>query len=127
MERPLIAGNAPVARLAPCPAVKETMDAKSICRQTVTVNLKDGLHMVPCSAIARTAAEFAGEVRLIAGAKQADAKSVMDLMSLGADHGQELTVEAIGQDAEEVVARLVHLFQTNFANVSEQEARDEQG
>lgn len=103
------------------------MDAKSICRQTVTVNLKDGLHMVPCSAIARVASEFSGQVRLIAGPKQADAKSVMDLMSLGADHGQRLTVEAVGQHAEEVVEKLVHLFQSNFAAVSEQEARDEQG
>ncbi|HID21974.1 MAG TPA: HPr family phosphocarrier protein, partial [Planctomycetaceae bacterium] len=91
------------------------MDANSVCRQTVTVTLKEGLHLVPCSEIARTAAEFAGEVRVIAGAKQADAKSPMELMSLGADYGTRLTVEAVGQNAEEVVAKLVDLFRANFA------------
>ena len=117
----------PGAGLQECssPAAKGTMDAKSVCRQTVTVNLKDGLHLVPCSEIARTASEFPGEVRLIAGARQADAKSPMELMSLGAERGTQLTVEAVGQDAEEVVAKLVDLFRTNFANTSERQAGDE--
>jgi phosphocarrier protein HPr len=44
---------------------------------------------------------------LTVGGKQADAKSVLGVMGLGATSGQRVTVAATGPDAEEAVAALI--------------------
>ncbi len=50
------------------------------------------LHLLPCSVIARTVKDFAGSVKLVNGKQQANAKSPMDMILLGATMGTELTL-----------------------------------
>lgn len=83
-------------------------------RQTVVVNLENGLHLVPCSLIAQVARRFDGEVRIRNGKAAVDAKNVLDLMTLRAERGTQLDLEATGTQAEEVIRQLAHLFETDF-------------
>ena len=78
-------------------------------RRELTVELENGLHMTPCSAIAKAVREFGGPVRIIHGKITADASSVFDLLGLGAAHGTVLTLEADGDGAERLVERLAEL------------------
>lgn len=91
------------------------MSSSRIVRRTLTVELENGLHIVPCSAIARTVKDFPGAVRIIHGTVTADATSVFDLLGLNAQCGTTLTVEADGDGAGEILDRLTALFQSGFS------------
>lgn len=71
-----------------------------------TVTLGGDLHARPAGALAIAAARFSCAVSLTAGARTADARSVLSVMGLGAMSGQQVTVAADGPDAAEAVAAL---------------------
>jgi phosphotransferase system HPr (HPr) family protein len=97
------------------------MSQSSVGRQTVTVNLENGLHLVPCSLIARLARRFGCDVHIIKGDMPVDAKNVLDLMTLNAAFGTTLIVEANGEGASEVTAELVRLFESGFEGAEQTE------
>lgn len=91
-------------------------------RRNVTVTLENGLHMVPASAIAKTAKNFHGRVVLRHNDIIADARSLLDLLQLKADFGVTLELEADGEGAADVVDAIVHLFASNFADAHQAHA-----
>ena len=80
----------------------------------VTVNGDHGLHLVPCSLIARTACSFACQMRIRTGSRTVDAKNIFDLMSLNAGKGTQLILEATGDDASEAIVAMSELFASGF-------------
>ena len=78
------------------------------CDQTIT--LMGDLHARPAGALAVAAARFSSVVSLIVGTTQADAKSVLGVMSLGATSGQHVTVTAEGPDSQEAVATILAIL-----------------
>ena len=83
-------------------------------RQSVNVNIEQGLHLVPCSRIAQRAAQFECDVQIHKENRTVDAKSVLDLLTLNAEHGTTLILEARGDGASEAILELVRLFETDF-------------
>ena len=81
---------------------------------TVTVPGENGLHLVPCSLIAQSAAAHGCDVKLSKGSHAVDAKNIFDLMSLNAGHGAQLHLEAVGEGAEDAVDSIVKLFASGF-------------
>lgn len=86
------------------------------CEETVT--LTGDLHARPAGAVSVAAAKFASAVRLAVapategargtgGVREADAKSVLAVMQLGASSGQRVTVRAVGSDARDAVAAVI--------------------
>ena len=85
-----------------------------VYRQTVTVKAPQGLHIRPCTLVAQQAMKFQSRVRLSKPGTQADAKSILELMTLGAVYGTELVLEVEGTDAAEAVQHLAVLFESDF-------------
>jgi phosphocarrier protein HPr len=75
-----------------------------------SITLEGDLHARPAGALAVAAGRFAAAVSVTAGARTADAKSVLGVMGLGATSGQQVTVSADGPDAEEAVAALIAIL-----------------
>lgn len=86
----------------------------SVSRRHVTVSNANGLHLVPCSLVARLAGEYDCDIRIHKGSLVVDAKTVLELMTLGATQGTQLELEADGPGSEEAVQRLVELFDSGF-------------
>ncbi len=80
----------------------------------VTVKGEHGLHLVPCSLIAKTSNVYACEIEIRTGNKLAKAKNIFDLMGLGVGKGAVLTLSATGDDAEVALAALEELFNSGF-------------
>jgi phosphocarrier protein HPr len=76
----------------------------------VTVTLPGDLHARPAGALSVAAAKFDAAVDLTVGANQANAKSVLAVMQLGASSGQQVTVRAVGPDADAAVATMVGIL-----------------
>ena len=90
------------------------MNQESVCRQKVTVNLENGLHLIPGSLIAQLARRYDCDLKIRKGEITADAKNVLDIISLTAVLGAELDLEATGDEAVEAIEELVKLFDANF-------------
>jgi phosphotransferase system HPr (HPr) family protein len=73
-----------------------------------TVRMPDGvaLHARPAGLFVRTAAGFRSRITVTFGDKQADAKSIMGVLALGAGGGTTLGLRAEGDDASAAVAAL---------------------
>jgi phosphocarrier protein len=65
--------------------------------------------------VVRTMTPFASKVSIRAGGSVADARSVLDLLTLSASKGTRIVVEAEGDDADAAVATLGDLIARNFA------------
>src|SRR5207237_9218841 len=74
-----------------------------------TVRLPADLHARPAGLLSRTAAGFESRVTFATPAREVDARSVLMVMALGATEGTEVTVRAVGPDAEVAVERLAGL------------------
>jgi phosphotransferase system HPr (HPr) family protein len=58
------------------------------------------LHARPAGLFVKTAMRFEARLRIEAGGKQADAKSILAVLALGAKGGTPLTLSADGPDAD---------------------------
>ena len=67
------------------------------------------LHARPAGVFVRAAAAFAATIEVQANGRRANAKSILEILGLGADGGTELTISASGDDAVEAVAELASL------------------
>jgi phosphotransferase system HPr (HPr) family protein len=67
------------------------------------------LHARPAGAFVRAAAAFDATIEVRANGRQANAKSILEVLGLGADGGTELAISASGDDAAAAVAGLAEL------------------
>lgn len=79
-----------------------------------TVANDRGLHTRPSTEIVKCAASFKAEVNLIYQKNRVNAKSLLGILMLAASKGAKITIEAIGDDADEAVASLISLAVNNF-------------
>ena len=80
----------------------------------VTLLHRTGLHLRAAGRFAETASKYRSDIRLDALGRSVDAKSVLDILTLGATPGVELAILADGPDAEQALDALETLVQNNF-------------
>lgn len=78
--------------------------------QEVTIVPEEGLHARPAAEFVKAAKEYNSQIKVIKGETEANAKSSLNLMSLGATKGDKLVIRAEGEDEEAAVERLAALI-----------------
>ena len=81
-----------------------------MAERETTVGPEAGLHARPAAQFVKTAKGFSSEIVVIKGEKQANAKSSLKIMTLGARKGDTIVIRAEGDDAEEAVDALAELI-----------------
>ncbi len=81
----------------------------------VMVNLENGLHLGPSSQIVQLVQRFDCELLIRKGDRVVNGGSMLDLLTLAAENGTPLSLEARGPQAEEAIEAVVGLFARNFA------------
>ena len=76
-----------------------------------------GLHARPCSAIVATALKHRSALSVRCDGREADGRSILSLMTLAAPHGALLEFQATGEDAQELIGRLVQLVESGFSEL----------
>ncbi len=74
----------------------------------------DGLHARPATRFAKLANQFASEIKVSAKHKEVNGKSVIELLTLGAERGTDIRITATGMDAQEAINALRALVSSNF-------------
>ena len=83
-------------------------------RIKVTITNKLGLHARPAMSFADTASQFKADIFVYKSGNKFDGKSIMNLMMLAATQGTELEIAATGPDANDALAALQKLVESNF-------------
>ena len=80
--------------------------------KTITVKIIDkiGIHARPASKIVQTAGKFESNISFKTNDKTANAKSVINLMALGAKFDTEVQIIAEGSDEEKAIESLVSVM-----------------
>jgi phosphotransferase system HPr (HPr) family protein len=81
---------------------------------TFDIKNKVGLHARPASLFVREAAKFKSAITVFCGEKQANAKSILNVLALGANQGALVTIRAEGEDAEAALQALRTLNDSNY-------------
>jgi phosphocarrier protein HPr len=63
---------------------------------------------------AQLAGKFAANIVVIKEGERIDGKSVLSILTLAAEQGTKLKIEAVGQDAEEALEALAQLVEQGF-------------
>lgn len=72
-------------------------------KKDITIKLASGLEARPVALLVQVASQYEASVYIDTDDKHVNAKSIMGMMSLGLDTGDELTVLADGPDEEAAV------------------------
>jgi phosphotransferase system HPr (HPr) family protein len=83
--------------------------------RVVTVNNPQGLHARPAELFVRCAMQFGSKIEVTKGGEMVDAKSMLDVLTLAASQGAQLTIRAQGDDAEAALDALAELVNNGFA------------
>lgn len=83
-----------------------------LCKRTVTVVHRQGLHARPAALFVQLAKRFTSKVTVKKGRKIVDGKSIMGLLTLAAGPGARISIVTDGPDAEEALGRLIELVTT---------------
>lgn len=77
--------------------------------QEATVVITDpiGIHARPAAIVVQTAGRYQARVRIAHGDRRADARSIIQLLSLGVRQGSRITVTAEGGDEVEALAAVL--------------------
>jgi phosphocarrier protein HPr len=79
------------------------------------VNCNEGFHLRPAQVLMETATPFASDIILKrSDEEEADAKSILGLMSLGLEKGEAVVLEINGADENEAMTAIEKLFDNNF-------------
>jgi phosphoenolpyruvate-protein phosphotransferase len=78
----------------------------------IVIQNRTGLHARPAKVLVNLAKQFKSDINLQHGAKRANAKSMVSVLTLGAVSGSGITVQANGVDEEKAIAEIeaaIHL------------------
>ncbi|MDP3386717.1 MAG: HPr family phosphocarrier protein [Eubacteriales bacterium] len=78
--------------------------------RTYTIQNSIGLHARPAALFVKQATEFDAKIKVLKDNKEADAKSIISIMALGAKKGTDIMITAEGPDDEKAVDALVKLL-----------------
>jgi phosphocarrier protein HPr len=82
--------------------------------RTIVVNNPQGLHARPAELFATLAMQFDATIEVVKDDQRADAKSILNILTLAVVAGTELKLEAVGSDAEAALDALVRLVEDDF-------------
>jgi phosphocarrier protein len=79
--------------------------------KTVTIGSKSGLHARPASLFVQHAKGFQSQVTLTKNEKKVNGKSILSVLTLGAEQGDQIVLETQGDDAETALSILAKFLE----------------
>ena len=72
-------------------------------KKPITIELATGMEARPIALLVQVASQFNSDIYLETPGKRVNAKSIMGMMTLGLDAGEEITLSANGEDEEDAM------------------------
>ncbi len=81
--------------------------------KTIRINLESGLDARPVALLVQEASKYESRIYVESEGRKVNAKSIMGMMTLGLENGEELTVTAEGEDEELAVENIEKFLSGN--------------
>lgn len=81
--------------------------------KTIRIQLENGLEARPVALLVQEASKYDSKIYVSAEGKRVNAKSIMGMMTLGLNNGEELEVTAEGEDEELAVENIEKFLSGN--------------
>ena len=81
---------------------------------TLVIRHKIGLHARPATLFVQMAKQFKSDILVRKDNMEVNAKSIVSILTLGANQGAVITIKADGEDEEKAVKTLQELVEANF-------------
>lgn len=78
--------------------------------KTIEITNKTGIHARPASLIVKEAGKYKANITFSKEGKEVSAKSIIGILSLGLAQGDEIGINAEGEDAEKAVNGLYEII-----------------
>ena len=75
-------------------------------KKPITIRLSSGLEARPVAMLVQVASQYESEIYVESGKKKVNAKSIMGMMTLGINAGEEVIVSADGKDEQDAIASI---------------------
>lgn len=75
-------------------------------KDNVTIQISSGLETRPIAMLVQVASQYESSIYLESGTKKVNAKSIMGMMTLGLDNGENVIVTADGADEQEAIQNI---------------------
>ena len=89
--------------------------SETVATTQVTIMNPEGMHARPANLFVQVAHRFQSTVEIVKDSERVDGKSILAILTLAAEQGTELSIEARGPDADEAVRALSELVEQGFA------------
>ena len=97
------------------PDTRTAMDCRTqVVRRSFTISNKLGLHARAAAKLVQVTNQFQSRIRLLKNGQEADAKSILGILTLSCPQGTEIDVHAEGNDAAEAVKAMALLIENKF-------------
>ncbi|MDW7676432.1 MAG: HPr family phosphocarrier protein [Bacillota bacterium] len=85
--------------------------------KTICVMNETGIHARPAAVLVKVAMQFDSDIFIYRGGNEYDAKSIMNVMSMGVRKGQEIHLKIIGPDEREAFQAITTLIENDFKEI----------
>lgn len=75
-------------------------------RKTMTIQIANGLEARPVALLVQVASQYKSDIYVESEQKRVNAKSIMGMMTLGLNSGEDITVSANGEDEQEAIENI---------------------
>ncbi|HET7641822.1 MAG TPA: HPr family phosphocarrier protein [Ktedonobacteraceae bacterium] len=82
--------------------------------RAVTLGSKSGLHARPAAVFVQQAKGFQSQITLAKNDKTANGKSILSVLTLGAEQGDQVMLKADGDDAQIAIDKLASLLEEDL-------------
>ena len=83
-------------------------------KETIKIKNKLGIHARPATLLAQEAGKYKSEIFISKDGIEVNAKSIMDIMMIAAEHGSTLNISINGPDEQEAAQALKNIFKKIF-------------
>lgn len=88
-----------------------------VIRTSVKIKNRSGLHARPAAIFVKTCMQFRSDIKIIKGGKQANAKNILQILTLGIDLGDEIVLEISGEDENRAYQALIELLEKELPEI----------
>ena len=75
-------------------------------KKPITIQIPSGLEARPVAVLVQVASQYESQIHVEVEGKRVNAKSIMGMMTLGLESGENVTVEATGADEEKAMREI---------------------
>ena len=87
---------------------------RKMIKEKVTIKNETGLHARPASELVKLASKFKCNINIAVGDKNANAKSILAIMSLGVKVNTEIELQCDGEDEETAIKEIIEAINNKF-------------